>query len=80
MEHEVHIILGKVACDHVHMFISYRPQITLSKIVQYLRVVAQEYYCKNLLIWASSFEAIIFGLEVIWQLVRVILLMKSAVY
>ncbi|AFC71070.1 putative transposase [Rickettsia australis str. Cutlack] len=37
MEHAVHIISGKVACDHVHMFISYRLQITLSKLVQYLK-------------------------------------------
>uniref|UniRef100_UPI00313C45F2 transposase n=1 Tax=Rickettsia endosymbiont of Urophora cardui TaxID=3066265 RepID=UPI00313C45F2 len=35
MEHEVHIILGKISCDHVHMFISYKPQISLSKLVQY---------------------------------------------
>ena len=37
MEHEVHIISGKVASDHVHMFVSYRPQLALSKLVQYLK-------------------------------------------
>ncbi len=48
MEHEVQIISGKIACDHVHMFISYRPQMALSKLVQYLkgtssRILLQEF-------------------------------------
>ena len=48
MEHEVHIISAKVASDHVHMFVSYRPQLALSKLVQYLkggssRVMLQEF-------------------------------------
>ncbi|MDZ5762608.1 IS200/IS605 family transposase domain protein [Candidatus Cyrtobacter comes] len=30
MEHEVYIITGRVAVDHVHMFISYRPQMAIS--------------------------------------------------
>ena len=37
MEHEVYIISGKVAPDHVHMFVSYRPQLAISKLVQYLK-------------------------------------------
>uniref|UniRef100_UPI00313CF27F IS200/IS605 family transposase n=1 Tax=Rickettsia endosymbiont of Urophora cardui TaxID=3066265 RepID=UPI00313CF27F len=37
MEHEAYIISGKVSCDHVHIFISYRPQVALSKLVQYLK-------------------------------------------
>ena len=48
MEHEVHIISGKVSSDHVHMFLSYRPQLALSKLVQYLkggssRIMLQEF-------------------------------------
>ena len=48
MEHEVHVISGRVAADHVHMFLSYRPQLALSKLVQYLkggssRVLLQEF-------------------------------------
>ena len=48
MEHEVYIISGKVAPDHVHMFVSYRPQLPISKLVQYLkgsssRILLQEY-------------------------------------
>ena len=48
MEHEVYIISGKVAPDHVHMFVSYRAQLAISKLVQYLkgsssRILLQEY-------------------------------------
>ena len=48
MEHEVHIISGKVSSDHVHMVLSYRPQLSLSKLVQYLkggssRIMLQEF-------------------------------------
>jgi putative transposase len=40
MEHEVHIVSGKVAADHVHMFVSYRPQMAVAKLVQYLKGVS----------------------------------------
>jgi REP-associated tyrosine transposase len=48
MEHEIHIVSGKVAADHVHMFVSYRPQIAVTKMVQYLkgtssRILLQEF-------------------------------------
>ena len=48
MEHEVHIESGKVAKDHVHMFISYRPHQDISTIVKWLkgissRVLLQEF-------------------------------------
>jgi putative transposase len=36
LEHELDIITGKVASDHVHMFISYRPSHDVSKTVQWL--------------------------------------------
>ncbi|AFC71616.1 transposase IS200-family protein [Rickettsia australis str. Cutlack] len=60
MEHAVHIILGKVACDHVHMFISYRLQITLSKLVQYLkgsssRILLQEFANLRKQFWGNHF-------------------------
>ncbi|XCN72838.1 MAG: IS200/IS605 family transposase [Candidatus Electrothrix aestuarii] len=32
MEHEFDIISGKVASDHAHMFVSYRPTQNISKI------------------------------------------------
>ena len=37
MEHELDIISGKIASDHVHMFIGYRPTHNVSKIVQWLK-------------------------------------------
>jgi len=37
MEHELDIITGKVASDHIHMFIAYRPTHNISKIVQWLK-------------------------------------------
>jgi len=48
MERELHILSGKVAKDHVHMFITYRPQQDISQIVQWLkgtssRVLLQEF-------------------------------------
>ena len=48
MEQEVHIVSGKVASDHVHMFVSYRSQMAISKLVQYLkgtssRILLQEF-------------------------------------
>lgn len=48
MEHEIEVISGKVAADHVHMFVSFRPLQSIAKIVQYLkgissRVLLQEF-------------------------------------
>jgi putative transposase len=37
MENEIQIISGKVSVDHVHMFVSYKPQQSVSKIVQFLK-------------------------------------------
>ena len=47
-ENELEIISGKVAADHVHMFISYRAHQNISRIVQWLkgtssRVLLQEF-------------------------------------
>jgi putative transposase len=40
LEHELEIISGKVASDHVHMFIGYRPTQNISKIVQWLKGIS----------------------------------------
>ncbi|MBV0899504.1 MAG: transposase [Wolbachia endosymbiont of Fragariocoptes setiger] len=37
MENDIQIISGKVAVDHIHIFISYKPQHSVSKIVQLLK-------------------------------------------
>ena len=47
-EHELNIITGKVAQDHVHIFLSYHPRQDISTIVQYLkgissRILLQEF-------------------------------------
>ena len=48
MEHELEIISGKVARDHVHVFLSYRTNQDVSQIMQWLkgissRVLLQEF-------------------------------------
>jgi putative transposase len=37
VEHEIEILSGTVASDHVHMFISYRPTQNISKIMQWVK-------------------------------------------
>ena len=71
MEHELTIISGKIAKDHVHIFISYRANQQISKIVQYLkgvssRVLLQEFahlkrkfWGKHL--WARGYFAVSSG-------------------
>ena len=60
MEHEVYIISGKVAADHIHMFVSYRAQLAISKLVQQLkgtssRVLLQEFIHLRKLYWGRHF-------------------------
>jgi putative transposase len=62
IEHEISIISGKIAPDHVHMFISYRPDMPVSKIVQYLkgissRVLMQEFAHIKKMCWGRHFWA-----------------------
>ena len=40
VEHEIDIITGKIASDHVHLFITYRPTPNISKIVQWLKGIS----------------------------------------
>jgi putative transposase len=70
-EHELEIISGKVARDHVHVLISYRPTQRVSQIVQWLkgtssRVLLQEFprlrkqfWGKHL--WARGYLAVATG-------------------
>ena len=62
MEHELAILSRKVARDHVHMFVAYRPNQDISTIVQWLkgissRVLLQEFphLCKAF--WGRHFWA-----------------------
>lgn len=63
MENELTIVSGKIAKDHVHMFISYRPQQDISSIVQWLKGPVHEYSFRSLRICEGSFGAGIFGEE-----------------
>jgi putative transposase len=71
MEHELSILSGKIACEHVHLFVSYRPAQQISKIVQYLqgissRVLLQEFahlgkQCLGGHFWARGYCAVSSG-------------------
>jgi putative transposase len=62
MEHELEIISGKVARDHVHVFLSYRPTQKVSQIMQWLkgtssRVLLQEFPHLRKKFWGRHFWA-----------------------
>ena len=61
-EHDLRVVSGKVASDHVHMLISYRPNQDVSKIVQRLkgissRVILQEFPRLRKIFWGRHFWA-----------------------
>ncbi len=71
IEHEIHVISGKVAVDYVHMFISYRPTQNVSKIMQWLKGISsrvlmsefthlkKEFWGKHL--WSRGYMAVSSG-------------------
>jgi len=59
-EHELEIVSGKVARDHVHVFVSYRPHQQVSQIMQWLkgissRVPLQEFPHLRKKFWGRHF-------------------------
>ena len=61
-EHELEIVSGKVARDHVHVFVSYRPHQQVSQIMQWLkgissRVLLQEFPHLRKKFWGRHFWA-----------------------
>ena len=61
-EHELEIVSGKVARDHVHVFVSYRPHQQVSQIMQWLkgissRVLLQEFPHARQKFWGRHFWA-----------------------
>ena len=61
-EHELEIVSGKVARDHVHVFVSYRPHQQVSQIMQWLkgissRVLLQEFPHLKKKFWGRHFWA-----------------------
>lgn len=62
MEHELQILSGKVASDHIHVLVSYRPSQDVSTIVQWLkgissRVLLQEFPHLRKKFWGKHFWA-----------------------
>jgi putative transposase len=62
VEHELDILTGKVASDHVHMFLQYKPHQDISKIVQWLtgissRVRLQEFAHLRKQLWGRHLWA-----------------------
>jgi putative transposase len=66
-EHELEIISGKVARDHVHVFVGYRPNQDVSQIMQWLEGISSRCCCRNFHTYARDSGAGIFGREDIWQ-------------
>ena len=70
-EHELQILSGKIARDHVHLFVGYRPHQDISTIVQWLkgissRVLLQEFahlrkQCWGKHLWARGYLAVSSG-------------------
>ena len=63
LEHELVVLSGKVARDHVHVFVSYRPNQDISTIVQWLkgissRVLLQEFPHLRKAFWGKHFGSI----------------------
>jgi putative transposase len=61
-QHELEIISGKVARDHVHVFLSYRPSQKVSQLMQWLkgtssRVLLQEFPHLRKEFWGRHFWA-----------------------
>ena len=61
-QHELEIISGKVARDHVHVFLSYRPSQNVSQLMQWLkgtssRVLLQEFPHLRKEFWGRHFWA-----------------------
>lgn len=62
LEHELEVISGKVARDHVHVFLSYRPTQKLSQVLPWLkgtssRVLLQEFPHLRRKFWGRHFWA-----------------------
>jgi putative transposase len=62
VEHEIDVISGKVAVDHVHMFVTFRPTQDIARIVQYMkgissRILLQEFAHLRKQFWGRHFWA-----------------------
>ncbi len=69
-EHELEIISGKVARDHVHVFLSYRPTQKVSQIMQWLKGTSSRVLLQGFPHLRKKFWVVIYGLEAIWRSAR----------
>ena len=67
MEHEIDIISGKVSNDHVHIFVSYRPNQDISQIVQWLKGISSRILLAEFPHLKKQFWGRLFGHEGILQ-------------
>ena len=67
MEHELEIISGKVARDHVHLFLSYRPNQVVSQIMQWLKGISSRVLLQEFPSLRKKFWGDIFGRGATWQ-------------
>jgi len=71
MEHEISILSGKVARDHVHVLVAYRPHVDVSMIVQWLKGISSRILMKEFAhirkafwgrhVWARGYLAVSTG-------------------
>ena len=62
MEHEIAILSGKVASDHIHVLVAYKPHMDVSMIVQWLkgissRILLQEFVHLKKAFWGRHLWA-----------------------
>jgi putative transposase len=55
MEHEMAIVSGKVASDHIHALVAYRPHVDVSRMVQWLKGISSRILLQEFANWRSQF-------------------------
>ena len=60
-QNELQIISGKVAADHVHMFINYRAHQNISQKVQWLKGTSSRVLFQDRHLWARGYFAVTSG-------------------
>jgi putative transposase len=55
MEHEMAIVTGKVASDHIHVLVAYRPHVDISRMVQWLKGISSRILLQEFAHWRRQF-------------------------
>ncbi len=71
MEHEITILSGKAASDHIHVLVAYKPHVDVSMIVQWLKGVSSRIFLQEFAhlrkqfwgrqLWARGYPAVSTG-------------------